>query len=169
MSIHSPRLSRRALLTLAGGASLALVSGAAGAQGVGIGAIQVDNRRLLALGGGQPASEMKLLLEAELRRLYAGQMRRGGATLVVTLRSLNLSSNGGQNGGRHGGGGSGSNDTMETDAMLVGPRNELIAQTSVLSPVGAGIGMRWTPEIQTQRLQNLAVHNAGWIRRQLGA
>jgi hypothetical protein len=169
MSIHPPRLSRRSLLTLAGGASLALASAAAQAQGVGIGAIHVDNRHLLALGGGQPAAEMKLLLEAELRRLYAGQMRRGGATLVVTLRSLNLNSNGGQRGGRHGGGGSGSNDTMETDAMLVGPRNELIAQTSILSPVGAGIGMRWTPEIQTQRLRDLAAHNAGWIRRYLPA
>jgi hypothetical protein len=169
MSDNSPRLSRRALLALAGGASLTLISGAADAQGVGIGAIHVDNRRLLALGGGQPAAEMKLLLEAELRRLYAGQMRRGGAALVVTLRSLNLNSHGGQNGGRHGGGGSSSNDTMETDAMLVGPRNELIAQTSVLSPVGAGIGMRWTPEIQTQRLRDLAAHNAGWIRRYLPA
>jgi hypothetical protein len=169
MSDFSSRLSRRAVLTLAGGASLTLISGAAGAQGVGLGAIHVDNRRLLALGGGQPAAEMKLLLEAELRRLYSGQMRRGGATLVVTLKSLNLNSHGGQNGGRHGGGGSSSNDTMETDAMLVGPRNELIAQTSVLSPVGAGIGMRWTPEIQTQRLRDLAAHNAGWIRRYLPA
>jgi hypothetical protein len=157
------------MLTMAGGAAFALLPGVAGAQAIAIGAIQVDNRRLLALGGGQPAAEMKGLLEAELRRLYAGQIRRGGATLLVTLRSLNLNSNGGQRGGRHGGGGSGSNDTMETDAMLIGPRNELIAQTSVLSPVGAGIGMRWTPEIQTERLRNLAAHNAGWIRRRLPA
>jgi hypothetical protein len=169
MRDFSPAPSRRKMLALAAGVSLGLLPLRARAQGVGIGAIHVDNRRLLALGGGQPAEEMKLLLEAELRRLYAGQMRRGGATLVVTLRSLNLSTNGGQRGGRHGGGGSGSNDTMETDAMLVGPRNELLAQTSVLSPVGAGIGMRWTPEIQTQRLRDLAAHNAGWIRRYLPA
>ncbi|MGL4729685.1 MAG: hypothetical protein ACRCWO_13125 [Bosea sp. (in: a-proteobacteria)] len=163
-------LSRRDCLmfgSLAG--ATALLPGMVHAQGVAIGAIRVDNRQLVAAGGGQPAIEMKALLEAELRRVYAGQLAPTGATLLVTLRSLWLGANGGQRGGRHGDGGSGSSDIMETDTMLVGRRNELIAQTSVLSPVPAGGGMIWSPEIQRLRLQQLAVHNAGWTKRMLRA
>jgi hypothetical protein len=161
-------LSRRDSLRFAAlaGAGMVLPS-LAHAQGVSIGAIRVDNRQLVAAGGGQPAIEMKSLLEAELRRAFAGQLAPNGATLLVTLRSLYLGANGGQSGGRFGDGGSGSSDTMETDSMLVGRRNELIAQTSVLSPLPAGSGMIWTPELQQLRLQQLAVHNAGWTRRML--
>lgn len=161
-------LSRREWLTSVALAAAGIAApGVAGAQGFSVGAIRVDNRALLAQGGGQPAAEMKTLLEAELRRAFARDLSPRGATLVVTLRSLNLGANGGTRGGRHGEGASGGMDTMETSTVLVGPRNELIAKTDLLSPVPAGGGMIWTPEIQSLRLQQLAVHNAGWTRRTL--
>jgi hypothetical protein len=164
--------TRRAFLALSLAApALALAPvGAALAQAPGpIGGIRVDVSRLVEQGWGEHARAIGAGLERELRAAFGGDIRRGGPTLVVSVRQVFLNSyagNGG-GGGRWGGGdGGASSDSFESQASLVGRGNRVLATYPVLSTVPASSAGPWyLPDIDKRRIENLIRHNAGWIKR----
>lgn len=158
--------TRRAFLT--GSAVLAaggLASFPAVAQGIAIGAIRVDARRLGPQGWGERAPRIARALEAELARQLAPLRQRGGPTLHVTVQGLWLASAVG--GGSPGEGST--NDNMDSLAEVI-DRGRVLFSRDIRSHLLSSSGGAWyRPDVDERRVAALLENNAQWIRRYLGA
>src|SRR5262249_22293605 len=119
------RISRRALLALAGSAALAAAAGPAAAPAVPVRGIHVA-----ATSDGATLQTLAQMVGEEFVALLGARYVRGartGGTLVVTLTGVDLvDSTGAASGGRHRtfNGGNGGNDQLEGTVALLGPRRE---------------------------------------------
>lgn len=161
-------LGRRALLV----GAAALASGAAAParaqpapQGrPGFSGVVVDVRPLRY--GGPAVEALRRALQAELARNYADRLGGRGPRLVVRVTGLSLQAYSGPEGRRGGWGGGGSNDYLEGEALVIGPRGEVLARHPQLSALPANSGGAWyDPASEGRRIGALAAHFAGWLRR----
>lgn len=133
-----------------------------------IGGIHVDVSRLVEQGWGPNAGAIKAGMERELRTAFSGAIQRGGPVLVVKVRGIHLTSyaGGGGGGGRWGGGGGQNNDNLDSEAVLVGTGNRVLASYPVLSTISASYSGPWyLPDIDQRRIVSLIQNNVAWIRR----
>jgi hypothetical protein len=169
-------LSRRALMT--GAAALALAATPAGAQSVAaavapgsrFASIVVDVGPLYARGLGPYADFIRSSLSAELQRAFADRIGPGPRLVVrITGVSLNPFVGGGSSSRRgRGGGGGADSDYLEGEALVVGPRGEILARHPQLSATPASMGGAWyDPASEQKRTAFLAYHYAAWLRRQI--
>lgn len=165
--------TRRNLLSLGlSGAALALASlhvRDARAQGQMIGAIRVDTTRIAAQGWGERARLIGAAMERQLAQTLGPLYRRGaGATLLVTVKGVWLSSFAGGGGGKPPGGG-GADDNFDSDIAVLGPRGQVLQSFPVLSVLPSNYAGAWyRPDIDQRRVAALIENNALWIRRYLG-
>lgn len=157
--------TRRAFLAASLAApALALSSYAATAQPVAIGGIRVDTSRLVRDWGAH-AGWVKVTLERELATAFGPALQRGGPLLYVTVRAINLSSYAAAGGGE-GSGNAGNFDTFDSETLLLGKGDRVIAKYPILSTVDAGSAGAWyLPDIDQRRLDQLVRINAAWIKR----
>lgn len=153
-------LARRAFLigiaatTLAGCQTTAQT-----APPVAIGAIRVDTGPLAAKGQSATAAMIKPMLERELASLRSGH----GATLQVTVTGLYLTSYAGGQAVTMG------NDTLESEARLIGADGREIARYPILAIMAPSSGGAWyRPDVNQRRIEALVASNAQWIRRYVG-
>lgn len=133
-------------------------SGARAAQPA-IGAIRVEVDGLAAKGQRANATMIKAGLERELASLRAGG-RSAGALLEVDVTGLYLTSYSGGSVTIHG------NDSLESEARLIGPGNQLIARYPILATLPPSSGGAWyRPGGEQRRIEALIASNAQWIRR----
>lgn len=125
-----------------------------------IGAIRVEVDRLAAKGQRANAAMIKAGLERELAALRTGGPRGAGARLEVDVTGLYLTSYSGGSVAIHG------NDSLESEARLVGPGNRLIARYPILAILPPSSGGAWyRPGGERRRIEALIASNARWIRR----
>lgn len=155
-------LTRRGFLTGLTAGSLAGCQTTAGTtSSVAVGAIRVDTTPLAAKGQGATASMIKPMLERELAGLRTAG--RGGATLEVTVTGLTLTSYAGGQAVTLG------NDTLESEARLIGPDGNEIARYPILAIMAPSYGGAWyRPDVNQRRIEALVASNAQWIRRAVG-
>lgn len=156
-------LARRTLLT---GVAATLLAGcqttARTSPAVAIGAIRVDTGPLAAKGQAGTAAQIKPMLERELAGLRAAGGGRG-ATLHVAVTGLYLTSYAGGAAATLG------NDTLESEAVLVGADGREIARYPILAIMAPSFGGAWyRPDVNQRRVEALVASNAQWIRRAVG-
>lgn len=157
-------LDRRALIA---GALSALAVGPARAQATAFGAIEVDIRPLVARGAGPAAELLREVIGGEARRLFADRIARGGPRLVIVLNTLQMTAYAGEGRGPFGGAGGGS-DYLDGEALVVGPRGEVLARTPQLFAQPANAGGTWhDPDNERRRVIQLGVNYAAWLRRRV--
>ena len=155
-------LARRAILA---GLAAILLAGCQTttqtASPVAIGRIRVDTGPLAAKGQSAIAAAIRPMLERELAGLRnAG---RGDATLLVSVTGLYLTSYAGGQAATLG------NDTLESEAVLLGPDGREIARYPIMSIMAPSFSGAWyLPDINQRRIDALVANNAQWIRRALG-
>ncbi|CAN7411251.1 hypothetical protein LJR090_003271 [Bosea sp. LjRoot90] len=158
--------TRRAFLT--GSAVLAaggLASLPALAQGIAIGGIRVDARRLGPQGWGENAPRIARAMEQELARQLAPLRQRGGPTLHVTVQGLWLAGSAGTGGA----GDAGDNDNMDSIAEVI-DRGRVLFSRDIRSHLLSSSGGAWyRPDVDQRRVVALLENNAQWIKRYLGA
>lgn len=126
---------------------------------VAIGAIRVDTGPLAAKGQSATAAMIKPMLERELASLRSAH----GATLQVTVTGLYLTSYAGGQAVTMG------NDTLESEARLIGSDGREIARYPILAIMAPSSGGAWyRPDVNQRRIEALVASNAQWIRRYLG-
>ena len=132
--------------------------------------VSVDVTPLHAQGLGAYAEFVRAALLAEVRRAFADRIGGRGPRLVVRITGIYLASySGGGGGGRHGGGTAIDRDNLDGEALIVGPRGEILARYPQLSAVPAAGGGAWyDPQSEQRRVLNLAQHYAWWLRRTIG-
>ena len=151
----------------AGSAGSALAQYAPAAVPQRFSSVAVDVDRLHALGLGPYAEFVRSALLAETRRAFADRIGRGGPRLVVRITGVHLSSFAGGGGDRHGGGIH--SDSLDGEALVVGPRGEILARYPQLSATPAGSASAWyDPQSEKKRTLYLAQHYASWLRRTIG-
>ena len=155
--------ARRTILT---GFAAALLAGcqttAQTASAVAIGAIRVDTGPLAAKGQSATAAAIRPMLERELAGLRSTGGGRGAA-LHVTVTGLYLASYAGGQAPTFG------NDTLESEAVLVGPDGREIAHYPILAIMSPRFGGAWyRPDVNQRRIEALVASNAQWIRRAVG-
>ena len=137
--------------------------------------VVVDVERLRALRVGPTAELIRAAMTAELRSMFADRL--GGQRLVVRLTGLSLGAyvggggggGGGAGGGGGRGGGGGETDYLEGEALLIGPRGEVIARYPQLLALPSSIGGAWyQPDNEQRRIVILARYYAQWLRRTIG-
>ncbi|KRE16178.1 hypothetical protein ASE66_10515 [Bosea sp. Root483D1] len=156
-------LARRALLTSLAAAVLAgCQTTALTAPPVAIGAVRVDTAPLAAKGQSATAALIKPMLERELASLRTAGGGRG-ATLQVSVTGLYLTSYAGGQAATLG------NDTLESEAVLVGADGREIARYPILAIMSPSFGGAWyRPDVNQRRVEALVGSNAQWIRRAVG-
>jgi hypothetical protein len=88
---------------------------------------------------------------------------RHSATLHVTVTGLYLTSYAGGQSATLG------NDTLESEAVLVGIDGRELARYPVMSIMAPSFSGAWyLPDINQRRIDALVANNAQWIRRALG-
>ena len=154
-------LSRRALL------AAALIPTALRAQGskdpLAFSAISVDVSHLRAIGSGPFADIVQAAMTDELRRSFADRMAARGPRLVVRVTGLFLVTLP-QGGGRFFQGSGGATDSIDGEALVVGPRGEILArypQHNNLHPQGPW----YDPLNERKRADAVARNYAQWLRR----
>lgn len=126
----------------------------------------VDVGPLRALGLGPYADSVAAALRSELARAFADRMGPG-PRLVVRITAVTMPSYVGGGSGRFSFSGT-PNDYMDGEAVLVGPRGQVLARHPQLSALPANSGGAWySPGAEDRRLAALAAHYAGWLRRDL--
>ena len=168
-------LSRRTFLI----ALAAAVSGCTGAGTDGLPAAQaqafpqyfssfvVDVSVLKAKGLGPFADLVAAATLQELQRSFADRLDRRGPRLVVRITSINLTAFPDRGAGRRwgdGSGGSGS-DSVEGEALAIGPRGEIIASHPQLAVLDVNTSIL-TPNEQGRAVA-VAQHYVRWLRRSL--
>lgn len=158
--------TRRAFIT--GSAALAaggLVSFSTRAQGIAIGGIRVDARKLGPQGWGENAPRIARAMELELARQLVSLRQRGGPILHVTLQGLWLAGSAGTGGA----GDSGDNDNMDSLAEVI-DRGRVLFSRDIRSHLLSSSGGAWyRPDVDQYRVTALLENNAQWIKRYLGA
>jgi hypothetical protein len=147
-------LTRRVFLA----GAFAAASFPAFAQAPGYSGVAVDVSYLRSLGAGPTADLVQRVIGAELSRLYAGQIRRGGPELVVRVRTVQLASVFGYEGRN-------ASDYMEGDLFLIGRRGEVLKHVPQLLAVPAGRSITLADE--QNRLVTLAQTFAAWVPRRI--
>lgn len=157
--------TRRAFLAASLAApALALSSYAAMAQPLAIGGIRVDTSRLVRDWGAH-AAWIKVALEHELAIAFGPARQRGGPLLFVTVRAVSLSSYAAVGGGA-GGGSAGNPDSLDSQTLLLGKGDRVLATYPVLTTLDAGDAGAWyLPDIDQRRLDRLVRASAAWIKR----
>ncbi|MCV9935717.1 twin-arginine translocation signal domain-containing protein [Boseaceae bacterium BT-24-1] len=142
-----------------------LASLPAQAQGIAIGGIRVDARRLGPQGWGENAPRIARAMEQELARQLAPLRQRGGPTLYVTVQGLWLTGSAGTGGA----GDAGDNDNMDSLAEVI-DRGRVLFSRDVRSHLLSSSGGAWyRPDVDQYRVTALLENNAQWIKRYLGA
>lgn len=135
------------------------------------GSVSVDVGPLRARGLGPYAELVRRALQAELAAAFADRLGGAGPRLVVRVDAISLRAYVGGETQRFGGGWSGgtSSDYLEGEALVVGPRGEVLLRHPQLSALPANSGGAWyLPDNEDRRLAAIARHFAGWLRRDLG-
>lgn len=130
--------------------------------------IVVDVARLRALGLGPTADLVERTIASELR----DHALPAGGRLVVRVTGLSMSSYAGSDtggGGSAGNGGATNNDYMEGEALIVGPRGEIVSRYPLVTnqPSSTG-GAYYLPGAEQRRIIALSRNFVLWIERQLG-
>lgn len=127
--------------------------------------VRVDIGPLRAKGLGPYAELVGRAVQAELARAYADRIGGGGPRLVVRLDAISLRAHAGSE-SRRGLGSGTSTDYLEGEALVLGPRGEIVARHPQLSAVPSSSGGAWyDPASENRRVEALAAHFAGWLRR----
>jgi hypothetical protein len=130
--------------------------------------VAVDVSHLHAKGLGAYAEFVRSAVLAETRRAFADRLGGPGPRLVVRITGIYLASYSGGGGGRLGGGTS-HTDNLDGEALIVGPRGEILARYPQLSAAQANAGGAWyDPASEHRRVILLAEHYAQWLRRRIG-
>lgn len=129
--------------------------------------IRVDVAPLLALGGGTPAEALRSDLLDTLNTEFSDKLGGRGPVLVVRVKGLSMQPyTGGDGTGRNGFGGGSQSDYLDGEAVLVGPRGEILARHPQLSALPASSGGAWyDPDSERRRIAAIAQHYAAWLRR----
>ncbi|MBZ6078135.1 hypothetical protein [Microvirga puerhi] len=128
----------------------------------------VDVSVLKAKGLGPFADLLAASALSQLRVSFGDRIDPRGPRLVVRLTSLYQSpfTNGGGNRHRGGGGGSdGGSDSLEGEALAVGPRGEILARHPQMAVLDVDRGP--TDPDEPGRAVAIASHYVLWLRRQL--
>lgn len=168
-----PSLSRRTILFGAASSAMLAVSApglaqyAPGAPGPArFSSVQVDVSHLRAIGLGPYADLIAQAALAEAQRAFADRLGGAGPALVIRLTALSLNSYVGSGGSR---GFGGSTDYLEGEALIVGPRGEIIARHPQLVALPSSYGGAWyDPLNEEKRAVGLARTFADWLRRDMG-
>lgn len=129
--------------------------------------IVVDVDRLKALGLGPFAEVVRAAAADEARQVFADRIGPGGATLVVRLTSLSMRSYTGSSSIR--GSGTGENDYLEGEALILGPGGAVLARKPQLLPLAASSGGAWYKEDgERRRAETISRYYVQWLRRTLG-
>lgn len=177
--VNMPDISRRSVLSAALGAGLALAASAlpaaaqfaAGPAPGRFSSVVVDITPLYAKGLDAYADVIRGALTTELQRAFADRIGGTGPRLVVRITGVSLNAYAGSSTvggrGRSFGGGT-DNDYLEGEALIVGPRGEVLGRHPQLSSTPASMGGAWDdPSSEQKRTAFLAYHYAAWLRRQI--
>ncbi len=127
--------------------------------------VAVDVAPLTAKGLGAFAEFVGRALQRQLREAYADRIGGRGPRLVVRLDALSLRAYAGSE-NRLGLGSGSPTDYLEGEALVIGPRGEILARHPQLSAVPSSSGGAWyDPDSENRRVEALAAHFAGWLRR----
>jgi hypothetical protein len=138
------------------------------AQSGSISGVAVDVGRLKAMGLGPFADHLARALLAETRTAFADRLGRAGPRLVVRIDKLQLAAYVGESSGGLFSSGT-PNDYLEGEALLVGPRGEILAAYPQLLALPASSGGAWyVPGGEQRRAEALARAYAQWLRRKVG-
>jgi hypothetical protein len=171
-------MARANRFALAGLLAALMAGWAGGGQAQGFGppapqthfaSVAVDASILYARGSGAAADLLRDALEAELRQDFAGRIDGRGPRLVVRITALSLNDYVGSEGGRFGfGGGATNTDYLQGEALVLGPKGEVLARYPQLSAVPASSGGAWyLPDAEGRRVVALAKHFGGWLQRSI--
>lgn len=157
-------IDRRQFTVIALAGAVAPLTGGAAIAAPAIGSIRVEVGRLAAKGQGATAALVKPAMERELASLRtAGRGRGQGATLVVDVTGLYLTSYAGGAAATLG------NDTLESEARLIGADGRLLASYPILAIMAPSFGGAWyRPDGTERRIAALVTSNAQWIKRYFG-
>jgi hypothetical protein len=127
----------------------------------------VDVGPLKAKGLGSFADLVGAAALEELHRSFADRIDRRGPRLIVRLTGIFLTSSPDGGGGRwwRDGGGGGGSDSLEGEALAVGPRGEILARHPQLAVLDVRTSIL-TPN-EPGRAAAVAQHYVRWLRRQL--
>ena len=129
--------------------------------------IRVDVRPLLDKGGGLQAEALAADLTEALRKNFAGRIGGRGPRLVVVVSSLSLRPYTGS-GARPGLGGNFQTDYMEGEALLVGPRGQVLGRHPQMTATPSSYGGAWyDSQFEQRRLAAIADIYAQWLARDL--
>ncbi|MBF9234293.1 hypothetical protein [Microvirga alba] len=164
----SPRLSRRFFLTGLAVAGFSAGAGPASAQAFPqyFSSFVVDVSALKEKGLGPFADLVGAAALDELNRAFADRIDRRGSRLVVRITGIFLTpfpEGGGGDRRWHGGGGG--TDSLEGEALAVGPKGEILARHPQLAVRAVNTSIL-TPNEQGRAVE-VARFYVQWLRRQL--
>ena len=129
--------------------------------------IRVDVRPLLDKGAGLQAEALAADLNAALRKAFADRIGGRGPRLVVVVSGLSLRPYVGS-GARLGYGGNVQTDYLEGEALLVGPKGQVLGRHPQMTATPSSYGGAWyDPEFENRRLAAIADIYAQWLARDL--
>ena len=129
--------------------------------------IRVDVRPLIDKGAGLQAEALSADLTEALRKTFAGRIGGRGPRLVVVLSGLSLRPFAGS-GGRPGLGGNFQTDYLEGEALLVGPKGQILGRHPQMTATPSSYGGAWyDPDFDGRRLAAIADIYAQWLARDL--
>jgi|ERR1700712_821306 hypothetical protein len=129
--------------------------------------VRVDVRPLLDKGAGLQAEALAGDLTDALRKNFAGRIGGRGPRLVVVVTSLSLRAYAGS-GAQRGLGGNLQTDYMEGEALLVGPKGQVLGRHPQMTATPSSYGGAWyDPQFEPRRLAAIADIYAQWLARDL--
>jgi hypothetical protein len=129
--------------------------------------IRVDVRPLLDKGAGLQAEALAADLTEALRKTFAGRIGGRGPRLVVVVSGLSLRPYVGS-GARPGFGGNVQSDYLEGEALLVGPKGQVLGRHPQMTATPSSYGGAWyDPQFEDRRLVAIADIYAQWLARDL--